>query len=69
MAIEAPKTFRVVSVPVEKAEDWLNDLAPEYQNTAMAWYMKGDQHWVSLVFVHRRLMGGQIARPGPVRLT
>jgi hypothetical protein len=61
--VEALKSFRVVSVPVDKAEDWLNELEHHYVNTAMAWFMKGDQQWVSLVFVNRRLMGGQIARP------
>ena len=63
MAVYPLKRFRVASVPVEQAEDWLNDLADDYINTAMAWYMKGDQHWVSLVFVLKSLMGGQIALP------
>ncbi len=68
MAPETGQSFRVVSVPVDKAEYWLNELQHEYINTAMAWYMQGDQHCVTLVFVAKRLMGGQIARPGPVRL-
>jgi len=68
MAAYPLKQFRVASVPVEQAEDWLNELADDYINTSMAWYMKGDQHWVSLVFVLRSLFDQRIARPGARRM-
>ena len=69
MPIEALKSFRVVSVPVEQAEDWLNELEHHYINTSMAWYLKGDQHWVSLVFVLKSLFDSRIARPGSRGMT
>jgi hypothetical protein len=62
------KRFRVASVLVEQAEAWLNELADDYINTSMAWFMKGDQQWVSLVFVSKALMGGNVLRPGPGRI-
>lgn len=66
MPIPIVKSFLVVTCPVEQLEEHLNANEPDYVNTVLAWYMKGDAQWVTAVFIARRLAAPSVARPvGP----